>query len=134
MIQIAHNLYLFYQALFSVLFAICCFFRESLNSVFLLSLYFLDQIDWCEVSFSDFLDRFECLMKAFLVEIQSQNRSPLFLIVFRKSKTHWFMIYFKFNIAILNCKLQIEIILEAHFTKYDQLFIQGYIDRSVCVW
>jgi hypothetical protein len=72
----AHYFDLFDKALLSVFLAVRCLLRECLHSVVHSVLQFLRQIDGGEVAFANFLDWFELLVKASLIEFAFENLSP----------------------------------------------------------
>lgn len=84
MIESAHDFDFFNQTLFSILFAVGTLFWKCFHRILLFILDFLHEINRGEVSFPNFLDGFKGLMEAFLVEVKSQNISPLLAIGIRE--------------------------------------------------
>jgi hypothetical protein len=75
-VETSHDLYLFDEGLFSILFAVGVLFGEGFHGVFDFVLVFLDEVDWGEVALSDLFYGFEGLVEGFLVEVQSEDFSP----------------------------------------------------------
>ena len=71
-----HDFYLFDEGFLPIFLTVCCFFWEGFDCVFLSILMLVDQIDWCEIPFPDFLDRLEQFVKSSLVELRWKKISP----------------------------------------------------------
>lgn len=71
MVELTHYLDFFDQGLFSILFTVGSFFRESFDCIFFLVLVFDDEIDRGEISLSYFFDRFEQFMETSLIYSRS---------------------------------------------------------------
>ena len=90
-----HYLDFFDQALLSIFLAVGCLLGEGFNRVSHLVFDLFHQVDCGEVALPDLLDRLECLMKAFLVEIMFQDISPLLFILVGKLELHDLVILLK---------------------------------------
>ncbi len=76
MTQVSHNLDFLYQTLLSFLFTVSGLFRKGFDSVSVFVLMLFNQVNWSEVSFSDFVEGFELFMEASLVQSNFQKQSP----------------------------------------------------------
>ncbi len=68
-VELPHDLDFLDEALFSIFLAVGGFFGESFDGVIQMVVKFFNEVDWGKVAFADFLDRFELLVEAFLVEV-----------------------------------------------------------------
>lgn len=80
MVKLSHDFNFLDQALLAIFLAVSSLFGEGLDCVVLVVVKFLDKIHRSEVTFSDFLDRFELLMESFLVEVNFEELLPLGLV------------------------------------------------------
>lgn len=76
MIKISHDFNFIDKWLFAFVFTISAFFRECFYSIFLAIFILNDQINGCEVTFSNFFYRFEKLMETSLVKFFTKVISP----------------------------------------------------------
>lgn len=79
-IELSHYLYFLYNALFAIFLAIRALFRKRLHRKFLAILNSLDQIDRSKVAFSNLFDRFELLMKSYLIQELFEMFTPSFFV------------------------------------------------------
>ncbi len=114
-IKTSHDLDLFYQALFSILFAIGSLFRKCLNSIVCIIFQFLSQINRSKITLTNLLDRFELLMKSSLINFSFKYFSPVLQINLRQqiiSTGLLATLEFDLQWFLRECKLQIEIKLD----------------------
>ena len=81
MVKLSHDFNFLDQALFSIFFTVGGLLREGFDCIILMIVKFLDQIHRSKISLSDFFDRFELLMKTFLVQVIFQDLLPLRLVL-----------------------------------------------------
>ena len=77
MVELPHDLDFLDETLFSIFLAVGGFFGEGFDGVVEMVVEFLNEVDRCEVAFTDFFDWFELFVEAFLVEVDLEDFLPL---------------------------------------------------------
>lgn len=82
MVETAHDLYFFDEALLPLILTVCCFFGKCLDSEVLPDLQLFSQVDGGEVALSYFFAGLELFVEASLVESTLQHLSAHLKIAF----------------------------------------------------
>lgn len=132
MVETPHDLYLLYEALLSLVFAVGCLLRKGLDCIAPSIFYLFSEIYRSKVSFANLLLGFELLMKASLVELGPQNLPPSPEFFLRVEVVDYFFLYFfeeDGRRIVLKRELELKIEMDVVFVLieglHDALFVYG---------